>query len=187
MSHSALLVMDVQQGIVDRIADDGYVARLSGAIEAARVAGIPVVYVVVGFREGYPEVSLRNKSFGAIRDAGGNSFTSADPGSAVHPDIAPLPGDVVVTKKRVSAFAGSDLDLVLRAGGIDHLVLSGISTSGVVLSTLCQAADLDFGLTVLEDGCVDPSQEVHQVLTQQIFSKRADLVTIEEWVKSLAG
>ena len=181
MSNSALLVMDVQQGIVSRIADDGYVSRLSGAIEAARAAGLPVIYVVVGFREGYPEISTRNKSFGAIRGSGGASFTSADAGSAIHPGVAPLPGDVVVTKKRVSAFAGSDLDLVLRAGGIDHLVLSGISTSGVVLSTLCQAADLDFGLTVLEDGCVDPDPQVHEVLTQQIYTKRADVVTIEKW------
>jgi len=52
-----------------------------------------------------------------------------------------------VTKRRVSAFAGSDLHVLLRAGGIEALVLSGIATTGVVLSTLRQAADLDFSLT----------------------------------------
>jgi nicotinamidase-related amidase len=59
----------------------------------------------------------------------------------------------------VSAFAGSDLDVVLRAGGIEALVLSGIATSGVVRSTLRQAADLDFSLTVLSDGCVDAARK----------------------------
>jgi hypothetical protein len=51
---------------------------------------------------------------------------------------------MVVTKRRASAFAGSDLDMVLRAAGIEVLVLSGIATSDVVLSTVRQAADLDF-------------------------------------------
>lgn len=109
-----------------------------------------------------------------------------DPGAEIHPDVAPAPGDVVVTKKRVSAFAGSDLDMVLRARGVDSLVLTGIATSGVVLSTLRQAADLDFGLTVLSDGCLDSDPEVHRVLTEKVFPRQADVVTVEEWVKSLA-
>ena len=72
-----------------------------------------------------------------------------------------------MTKRRVSAFAGSDLDVVLRAGGIEDLVLCGIATSGVVLSTLRQAADLDYRLTVLRDACADADAEVHRVLTRE--------------------
>ena len=103
----------------------------------------------------------------------------------MHPDIAPAPGDIVVIKKRVSAFAGSDLDMVLRAQQIDHLVLSGISTSGVVLSTLRQAADLDFRLTVLADGCADGDPEVHRVLMEKVFARQADVVSIDSWIDSL--
>ena len=88
---------------------------------------------------------------------------------------------MTVTKRRVSAFAGSDLDVILRAGGITHLVLAGIATSGVVLSTLRQAADLDYQLTVLSDGCLDADAEVHRVLTEKIFPRQAGVVTIEEW------
>ena len=73
-----------------------------------------------------------------------------DPSTEVHAAVAPEPGEVVVTKKRVSAFAGSDLDVVLRGLDVDALVLTGIATSGVVLSTLRMAADLDYELTVLE-------------------------------------
>jgi nicotinamidase-related amidase len=181
MAKSALLVMDVQQGIVDRFQDDsGYLPRLRRATDAARESGTPVIYVVIGFRTGHPEVSPRNKSFRAL--AQGSGFAEGDPGAAIHPEVTPERGDIVVTKKRVSAFAGSDLDMVLRAGGIDELVLTGIATSGVVLSTLRQAADLDFGLTVLADGCFDSDPDVHRVLTEKVFPRQADVTTVGEWV-----
>jgi nicotinamidase-related amidase len=184
MASSALLVMDLQEGIVERFGgDDGYLPRLATAIGAARAAGVPVIYVTVGFRPGYPEVSPDNKIFGAI--AGRGRFTEGDPGARVHPAVAPAPGDVVVTKRRVSAFTGSDLDVVLRAGGTDSLVLTGVATSGVVLSTLRQAADLDYRLTVLADGCLDADPEVHRVLLDKLFPRQADVVTIAEWTASL--
>jgi nicotinamidase-related amidase len=178
---SALLIMDVQQGIVERFGDDAqYLARLASAADAARTAGIGVIYVTVAFRAGYPEVSPRNKSFGAI--AGTGRFTAGDPGTRIHPSVAPGPDDVTVTKLRVSAFAGSDLEVVLRSGGVDSLVLAGIATSGVVLSTVRQAADLDYRITVLADGCLDADPEVHRVLTEKIFPRQADVVSVAEWI-----
>jgi nicotinamidase-related amidase len=175
----ALLVMDVQRVVVDRYPDPDYLPRLSKAIDAARAGGVPVIYVVVGFRPGYPEISTRNKMFGPLA---GSGVVGSDEATQVHPDVAPEPGDILVTKRRVSAFAGSDLDMVLRARGIDHLVLTGIATSGVVLSTLRQAADLDFGLTVLADGCLDADPEVHRVLTEKVFPQQADVTTVADWV-----
>lgn len=185
MANTALLVMDVQRTIVERFVDDsGYLPRLGEAVGAARAAGMPVIYVVVGFRPGHPEISARNKTFSAAARSGG----LADGGRAteVHPDVAPHPDDIMVTKRRVSAFAGSDLDMVLRAGEIDTLVLTGIATSGVVLSTLRQAADLDFRLTVLADGCLDADPEVHRVLTEKVFPRQADVLSIAEWIKTVS-
>ena len=185
MTSTALLVMDVQQGIVDRFGgDEGYLPRLAAAVEAARGAGIRVIYVTIAFRAGHPEVSERNRSFAAI--AGTGRFADGDPGAAIHPAVAPASGDVIVTKRRVSAFTGSDLEVVLRAGGIDSLVLAGIATSGVVLSTLRQAADLDYQLTVLADGCLDADPEVHRVLLEKVFPRQADVVGIADWTASLA-
>lgn len=181
---SALLIMDVQVGIVERYADDaGLVGRLRRAIDAARRASVRVIYVVVGFRNDYAEVSPNNRSFSAIAQTG--AYTDGDDNRRVHPDIAPQPGDIVVTKKRVSAFAGSDLDMVLRAQQIDHLVISGISTSGVVLSTVRQAADLDFRLSVLSDGCADGDAEVHRVLIEKVFARQSEVVSIDQWIDSL--
>ena len=129
-----------------------------------------MIYVVVGFRPGHPEVSARNKTFAAL--ASSEAFAGADPAARVHPAVAPDPADLVLTKRRVSAFAGSDLDVLLRGLAADTLVLAGIATSGVVLSTLRQAADLDYRLVVLADGCLDADAEVHRVLTEKVFPAR---------------
>ncbi len=96
----------------------------------------------------------------------------------VHGDLKSQAHEVVVTKRRVSAFSGSDLEVVLRAQGIQHLVLTGIATSGVVLSTLREAADKDYRLTVLADCCADGDEEVHRVLTTKVFPRQADVLTL---------
>lgn len=117
--------------------------------------------------------------------AGRASSPQEEWANAIHPDVTPLPLEPVVVKRRVSAFAGSDLDMVLRSQGIGHLVLAGIATSGVVLSTVRQAADLDYGLTVLSDACADADPEVHRVLTERVFPQQAAVTTAHEWVAGL--
>jgi nicotinamidase-related amidase len=178
--------MDVQRGIVERYDDDaGYLGRLAGAIAAARAAGIPVIYVTISFRPGHPEISRANRTFSGIAASG--RFVAGDQATEIHPAIAPLEQDVIVLKRRVSAFTGSDLDVVLRGLGARTLVLAGIATSGVVLSTLRQAADLDYQLEVLSDGCLDADPEVHRVLTEKVFPRQAQVRTVAEWTASIAG
>jgi nicotinamidase-related amidase len=184
MTSTALLLMDVQQAIVERFpGQEDYLARLASAADAARRAGVAVIYVTVAFRPGYPEVSPKNRTFAGIRGSG--RYVDGDPGSRIHPAIAPAPGEVIIAKRRVSAFSGSDLDMVLRAGGVESLVLAGIATSGVVLSTLRQAADLDYRLTVLADGCLDADAEVHRVLLGKVFARQAEVISIADWIASV--
>ena len=180
--RAALLVMDVQQGVVGRAPDPAaYLASVTEAVRAARGHGVPVIHVVVGFRPGMPEVSARNQTFTVAKQS--RPPYLEDP----RPAVPPEGGDIVVTKRRVSAFAGSDLEVVLRAGQIEHLVLCGIATSGVVLSTLREAADKDYRLTVLADLCVDADPEVHAVLTSKVFPRQARVMTSAAWIASLAG
>jgi nicotinamidase-related amidase len=184
--RTALLVMDFQRTIVERIASDPAVLldRTARLLAAARTAGLRVIFVGVGFRDGYPEVSARNQSFATIRTTG--AFLSSAAGSEIHPAVAPAEGEVVVTKHRVSAFAGTDLDMILRANDVDTLVLAGIATSGVVLSTTRHAADADYRLVIVRDCCADADEEVHRVLTEKIFPRQATVMTAEALMKSLA-
>lgn len=182
---AALLVMDVQNGIVSRFAESERVMLpFQKALGAAREHKMAVFFVRVGFSKGYPEVSPQNRAFSAISKIGG--MTVADPSTQIHESVQPRTGEPVVTKYRVSAFAGSNLEVILRAKQIDTLILTGISTSGVVLSTLRQAADLDFRLTVLSDACLDVDAEVHRVLMDKVFSRQADVLTVEDWIRTLA-
>ncbi len=179
----ALLVMDMQVGIVARIAQPGNLLNsINAGIEAARKKGIPIIYVTVQFRPGFPEISSNNKSFSAIKSIPG--FDSEEL-TIIHPEIITATGDIHVIKKRISAFAGSDLEVILRGQHIDHLVLCGISTSGVVLSTVREAADKDYKLTVLEDCCADSDAEVHNVLTKKVFPRQAEVITHTDWIESL--
>jgi nicotinamidase-related amidase len=184
VNHSALLVMDIQNGIVSRFAEDPKsMLPFQQAVQTARQTGIQVIFVRVAFRAGYPEVSGKNKSFSAVTERGG--MTVSDISTQIHDSVAPRSDEPVVTKLRVSAFCGSDLEVLLRSLQIDALILTGIATSGVVLSTLREAADKDYKLIVLSDACLDADPEVHRVLTEKVFPRQADVLTVEEWSKSL--
>jgi nicotinamidase-related amidase len=141
--------------------------------------GIPVIHVLVGFRPGMPDVSRHNLAFSGAKQQ--RPADLSDP----RPAITPEGSDVVVTKRRVSAFTGSDLEIVLRAGETDHLVLCGIATSGVVLSTLREAADKDYRCSVLADRCADTDAEVHAVLTGKVFSRQARVMNAVDWMAAL--
>ncbi|HLY69825.1 MAG TPA: isochorismatase family cysteine hydrolase [Puia sp.] len=178
--NHALLVMDMQSAILSMLPNaKEFVGNVAKAIAIARHKKIPVIYVVVGFRQGTPEINLNNKGFAAAKErfakADMNAFTK------IEPSLAPLANEIVVTKRRVCAFSGSDLEIILKTFNIQHLILSGIATSGVVLSTVREAADKDYRLTVISDCCADGDEEVHRVLTTKIFPRQADVLTLEEW------
>ncbi len=181
--HTALLVMDLEMGILNTLPGaESYVSKVATAIGHAREKNIPVIYVIVGFRQTKPEISMNNKSFAAMKE----NINSIDMNAfmKIHPAVEPLKDDVIVTKRRISAFTGSDLEVVLRAQNINHIILAGIATSGVVLSTTREAADKDYRITILSDGCTDRDEEVHRVLITKVFPRQADVLTIDEWIKA---
>ena len=179
-TDTALLVIDMQTGILAMLPDTTQLLEnTANAIAHARKNNIPVIYVVVGFRKGAPEVSLNNKSFGGGKERFAN--TNMDEFMTVHPALAPQEGEATATKRRVSAFTGSDVEVLLRANNIRHIVLAGVATSGAILSTVREAADKDLKITVLADCCADHDEEVHRVLTTKIFPRQADVMTTAAW------
>jgi nicotinamidase-related amidase len=187
-SSTAVLLMDFQNDMVERVADKERNALLDSAatvLASARRAGMPVIYIVVRFKAGHPEVSPRNKPFSMVKKAG--RLVEGTPGTEVHPRLAPLAGDLVLTKIRTGAFSTTPLETHLRARGITSLVLLGIATSGVVLSTVRWASDMDYALTVISDGCADFNAETHRVLLENVFPAQANVITAEAFQAAVPG
>lgn len=175
--------MDMQLALLSHLPDhSALVANVKKAIAKARDYKMPVIYVVVGFRPGAPEVGLGNKSFSNFIKKEQWNAEFASQFLNTHPDLAPQAEDIIVVKRRVSAFTGSDLEVILRAQDIRHLVMTGIATSGVVLSTLREAADKDYKLTVIEDCCADTDEEVHRLLMDKIFIRQAEVLELQSWL-----
>lgn len=184
---SALLVMDMQIGVLERYSEDDRDALLEGvsdALTVARASTIPVIYVRLAFRPQTLDVSSRNRLFFPL--VGLSEFTEGTEGTRIHPGVAPEPADLIIVKKRASAFSGTDLAQVTSALDTRHLVLSGLTTSGAILSTLRDASDRDYELSLLSDACMDSDPEVHRFLCERVFPAQATVITVGAWADSLA-
>lgn len=187
-ARTAVLIMDYQNEIVSMLPENvqaSLLDRASTILKKARQARLPVIYVVVRFRNGYPEIDPRNKLFSGLKESG--RLREGTFGSEVHARVAPQPGDIVITKRRVGAFSTTELETILRAKNINTLVLFGISTGGVVLSTIRWAADRDYSLVVISDACADRDAEVHRVLMDKVFPWQATVATTKEFLSAIGG
>ena len=185
-STTALLSMDFQNEILANFAEPQRAELISQAksmLAAARKAGLAIAHIVVRFQPGHPEVSPRNMRFSDAKKA--NRLVVGTPGADSHPDLAPQGAEPLVTKVRVGAFSTTNLETLMRAKGITTLILQGIITSGVVLSTVRWAADRDYRLIVVADACADPDPEVHRVLMEKVFNKQATVVNAAQVVQAL--
>jgi nicotinamidase-related amidase len=184
--HTALLIADFYAALMSTIphAVDRQVVEKTQRLQgAARQAGLFVCYCATVFRPGYVEISERNKTFRERKHSGQPAVS--DPVQLIHPAVLPAAGEVVVGKHRVNALYGTALDVILRANNIDTLIILGYATSGVVLSTVRYAADLDYRLVVVEDCCADQDPEVHNFLTQRIFPRQADVASAADIIEAL--
>jgi nicotinamidase-related amidase len=173
--RTALLVMDFQQGIVQRMPDvEPLLARVRQAIADVREHGGTIGYVRVAFTEEDWAAVPDSAMFAQV--AQNRLMHHEDASTAIHDALAPQPGDIVVRKTRVGAMFTTDLDRQLRDRGVDTLVLAGLSTSGVVLSTVIEATDRDYQLYVLSDGTDDPDTEVRDFLLGKVFPRRAQII-----------
>jgi nicotinamidase-related amidase len=179
--HTALLVMDYQQAIVGMIEDsDALVARAAQAIDLVRGRGGHVGYVRVAFTDADLQDIPPTSRMGARIAAGPQAFHDDSPSTQIDERVAPRDGDMIVRKTRVGAFSTTNLAQQLSERGIDTLILAGISTSGVVLSTVRDASDRDYALYVLSDATADREASVHACLMEQVFPRQADVITVAE-------
>jgi nicotinamidase-related amidase len=184
--RTAVLCMDCQAGIVSIYGknQEGLVGRAGSVLGRARSLGMSVIHVQVGFRAGLPEVSARNSLFAAIRNSAEHQKLFQGAAGAIQPELGPRGEDIVITKHRISAFRGTDLEMILRAKEMETLILFGIATSGVVLSTLLEAVDLDYRAMVIQDCCADMDLELHSCLVERFFPKRGTVISAAEFLAS---
>jgi nicotinamidase-related amidase len=179
-TKTALLTLDLQKGIFETApAAHVVIPCAAKVVEFARKKQFQIIHVGLGFSEGHPEVPDFESSF--LRAKQKNLFVKGSPSAEFHPEIF-RPGELTVYKQRISAFSENHLELILRARKIENLILLGISTSGIVFSTLRRAFDLDFQCTVIKDACFDTDEEVHRVLCEKLFPKHAKAVSANEFI-----
>ncbi|WP_405689031.1 cysteine hydrolase family protein [Streptomyces sp. NBC_00057] len=182
-ARTALLVMDYQPAALALLPErwdcEALLARMEGAIADIRASGGTIAYVRVGFTEAdWDAIPAANKSFAPL--AQHRLMHHEDPATAIHERLTPQHGDIIVRKIRYGGMSTTDLDEQLREREITTLVVSGFSTSGVVLSTVIDAADRDYQLYVLSDGVADPDTEVHNILLHRVFPPRAHIIDTAE-------
>jgi nicotinamidase-related amidase len=183
-NKTALLTLDFQHGIFGIAAGaESIVPTAAKVVELAREKQLFLAHVGLGFNAGYPELDDRSPMAARVKQA--QMFLHGSPSAQFHASIA-RPGELVVYKQRVGAFSENQLHLILRARGIENLVLFGISTSGIVLSTLRRAFDLDYRCVVIKDACFDRDAEVHRVLTEKVFVGQAMVMTADEFIAAQA-
>jgi nicotinamidase-related amidase len=178
---TALLTLDLQKGILGMAAGaESILPNAAKAVEFGREKQFFIIHVGLGFSKGHPEIPDTESLFLKVKQ---NDLFVKGTASAEFDSSILRPEDLVVHKQRVSAFSENDLHLILRARGIENLVFFGISTSGIVLSTVRRAFDLDFKIVIIKDACFDRDEEVHRVLTQKVFPAQATVLSTDALIK----
>jgi nicotinamidase-related amidase len=156
---SAVLVYDAQVGILAHVQDrDRLVERISRVLQAARTAGVPVLYVRhVSLPPTHMGVAALRTAMAWQRVSEATTVTAAFPPDASHTqivgEIAPVDGEPVFDKLGMSAFVGTPVEPVLRDRGVTTLVLVGAVLEIGIEPTARHAADLGFLPVVVDDAC----------------------------------
>jgi biuret amidohydrolase len=192
---SALLVIDMQVGGTSKagaIADAGHDLsmlprvreRCGAAIEGARRSGVPVVHVRVANLPGQassPAAWLHSmRMIGREKEIDLSQLSiEGTPAVEFCAECTPVDGELVITKRRPSAFFGTDLAMLLRARGVESVAVVGVSTGGCVEATLRDATHNDFYGVLLDDAVGAYDVEVHEAALT-VMRKRHAFCTVDE-------
>ena len=185
-SRLALLLLDFQYGVLDTVRNSADVlSRAEVALCWARQQRVQVAHVRVAFtEEDFARVPAHNKALRQVVES--RRFADGSREAAIHSRVAPQGRELVVRKTRFGAFSTTELHRLLQELGIDTLILAGISTSGVVLSTVRDALDRDYEIYVLADSIADHDPQLHDALVERLLRQSVNVIDTGE-LPSLAG
>jgi len=181
-ARTALLVMHYQTDILELFPSvaPALVSNTRRLCDAARQNGVSVYFANIRFSPGYPEVSPLNKNGQGIKQMG--LFLGDD----LSPALGRQASEPLIIAHRASVFYGTDLQVRLSAQGIDTLMMAGIASTGVVLSSVAYASDADFRLMTVKDCCYDPDPVVHEHLFATAFESRTTVLSLADALSLLA-
>ena len=186
----AVIVIDLQNDMMrpeGKIAQAGndmsgmyrILPRCAAFIEDVRALGVPIVHIeTITLPDGRSDSPSWLRAKGAMVRTG-DFCIEGSWGAEICEEVAPLPGEPVITKHRSSAFRGTDLDLVLRAMGIRTVVIIGEQTPGCIEATFRDAAYHDYYNVLVED-CVAAFDEAQHEASLLIQRARHDVCMAEE-------
>ncbi len=149
------------QDMAQRVRDQGILQRTQAVLDASRKRGMLVAYINGVHAPGYPELGAKTVPLAAMLIARG-SMQKGTWGVEVIDELKPIDGEILIDNYSPSGFSSTPLDVVLRARGITHLVMSGIATHVAVESTTREAFNLGYTVYTLEDCCTSTTQEIHE-------------------------
>ncbi|TDC32135.1 cysteine hydrolase [Micromonospora sp. KC213] len=158
-----------------------YAARLMAAV---RSSGGLVVHSRIAFRPGYPDLIANTPAFATIGEQRG--FLDGDPKTEIIDEVAPQVGDIVFTHARLTAFFGTELDVILRARGVKTVLLTGVATNLSVAGTAFEAVNHGYRMVVVSDACAAATDEMHRVTLEGI-GLLGQVVTTDDVVRGLTG
>lgn len=158
------------------------VHAIATLLTAARACGTRIFYTTVDHRvDGFDYGRDRDKNL----RTGEATSVAGGKGPEIPVEIAPMPEDIVISKKKASAFFGTPLASYLIDLGVDTLLVTGVSTSGCVRASVVDGHAYNFRVCVVEEGTFDRSSVAHKVNLFDMHMKYADVVTLAETVRYL--
>ena len=174
--QTALLVMHYQTDIMALFPSvaPALLSNTRALCDAARAKGVSVYFAKFHFSPGYPEVSPLNKNGQGVKQLG--LFVE----DRISPELGRQPDESIIIAHRASVFYGTDLQVRLSARGIDTLIMVGVASTGVMLSSIAHASDADYRLFTVKDCCYDPDPIVHEHLFATAFESRTTVLSLAD-------
>ena len=191
---SALLLLDLQNEMVDPngkvgahglakiVEDRGVLVNAKRCLDSARKAGMAVVHVRLGFRSDYADCLSVAARIGGLKN--NRAAIVGEFGTEFHPMVAPLDGELIITKQCVNPFFNTGLMTWLMQNGIKRLYMGGVATHLVVESTARFADDAGFAPVVIEDICAAPNPALHDHFIAMIAPALGTVGTTADFVAS---